>query len=79
MSKRLSVAVAAATAGFVASHLIKSAWWAVSGRKAPERADDMNLPTAQVTVFAALAAAATAIAQTLATRKVLASGHDRAS
>ncbi|MDR1442607.1 MAG: DUF4235 domain-containing protein [Bifidobacteriaceae bacterium] len=66
---RLVSAAAVMAAGFVASHLVKLVWRAVSGRKAPEDAGDLTASTIQVTAFAALVAAVTAIAQTLVTRR----------
>ncbi|MDR0592155.1 MAG: DUF4235 domain-containing protein [Bifidobacteriaceae bacterium] len=72
LSKRIASAAGAMAAGFVASHLVKAAWRAVSGRKAPDQADDLSIPTVQVAVFAALVAAVTAAAQVLASRRILA-------
>jgi hypothetical protein len=69
--KRLYLAAATIAAGFVASHLVKLIWRAISGKKPPEDSDDLTASTIQVTVFAAALAAATAIAQTLASRKAL--------
>ncbi|MDR0627297.1 MAG: DUF4235 domain-containing protein [Bifidobacteriaceae bacterium] len=75
LTKRLYATVAAVAAGFIAGHLVKLVWRAVSGHDAPEDADDMSLSTIQVTAFAAVVAAATAIAQTLASRKALTALH----
>ncbi|MDR2378773.1 MAG: DUF4235 domain-containing protein, partial [Bifidobacteriaceae bacterium] len=69
--KRIYGALAAVAAGFLASRLVKLVWRAVSGQRAPEDAEDLTASTIQVTVFAALLAAATAVAQTLASRKAL--------
>ncbi|MDR1188270.1 MAG: DUF4235 domain-containing protein [Bifidobacteriaceae bacterium] len=71
LTKHLYVTLAAMAAGFVASSLVKVVWRLVAGEKAPEDADDLTASTVQVTVFAAALAAATAIAQTLASRKSL--------
>jgi phosphopantothenoylcysteine synthetase/decarboxylase len=71
LTKRISIALIAGAAGFLASHLVKLAWRAVSGEDAPEEVDNLALPTVQVTVFAAVVAAATAVAETLGTRKAL--------
>ncbi|MDR2564949.1 MAG: DUF4235 domain-containing protein [Bifidobacteriaceae bacterium] len=76
LTQRLATSLAAVAAGFIASHLVKAVWRGVSGQDAPEDPDDLAVSTIQVTVFAAVVAAATAIAQTLATRKALnAFGH----
>jgi hypothetical protein len=77
LTKHIFVSVVAMAAGLAASQLVKLVWRTVSGQKAPEDADDLTASTIQVTVFAAAVAAATAIAQTLASRKTLAAWQRR--
>ncbi|MDR1824806.1 MAG: DUF4235 domain-containing protein [Bifidobacteriaceae bacterium] len=69
--QRLYTTVATVAAGFVAAKVVKLGWKAVSGSKAPDDADDLSASTVQVALFAGLLAAATAVAQTLASRKAL--------
>ncbi|MDR2374343.1 MAG: DUF4235 domain-containing protein [Bifidobacteriaceae bacterium] len=71
LSRRLLTSAVAITAGFAASHIVKLIWRGLSGHKAPEDAEDLDLSTVQVTVFAATLAAAVVAAQTLATRCAL--------
>jgi hypothetical protein len=70
-TKWLYTSLASGVAGFAAARLVHLAWRFVSGKQAPDDSEDMAVSTAQATVFAALAAAAVAAAQTLATRKAL--------
>jgi hypothetical protein len=62
---------AAIVAGFVASHAVALAWRLATGQTPPQDNDDLTLTTSSVVVFAGLLGAATAIAQTLATRQAL--------
>jgi hypothetical protein len=72
LTKWLYTTVATVAAGFVATAAVKLAWRLASGDQAPSDPEDLTASTLQVTVFAALVAAAAAAAQTLAGRKALA-------
>jgi hypothetical protein len=71
LTRWLYSTVATIAAGLVATALVKLVWRVVSGDRAPDDAEDLSASTLQVTLFAAAAAAAVAIAQTLAGRKAL--------
>jgi uncharacterized membrane protein YidH (DUF202 family) len=70
-TKWLYTTVATIAAGFVAGEIVKFVWKAVSGKGAPSDPEDLTASTVQVTLFAVALAAATAAAQTLASRKAL--------
>ncbi|MCL1897757.1 MAG: DUF4235 domain-containing protein [Micrococcales bacterium] len=72
ISNRASGWVTSLVAGLVASRLVKLGWRLVTKSKPPTDKQDLSLSTAQVVSFAALVAAATAVAQTLAERRALA-------
>ncbi|MDR2347206.1 MAG: DUF4235 domain-containing protein [Bifidobacteriaceae bacterium] len=67
----LYTTLASVAAGFVASAVVKLIWKAASGKSAPADPEDLTVSTTQVTLFAVALAAATAAAQTLASRKAL--------
>ena len=71
--------MASAIAGLVASQLVKLVWRLVVRSKPPTDKDDLSLSTAQVVSFAAVLAAATAVAQTLAERRALTRQIERAA
>ncbi|MDR3359074.1 MAG: DUF4235 domain-containing protein [Bifidobacteriaceae bacterium] len=79
LAKWLYTTLATMAAGFVAAEVVKLVWRVVSGEKAPTDADDPATSTLQAAAFAALVAAAVAIAQTLAGRGAakLGSGPDQ--
>jgi len=79
ISRRVSSFVASAIAGLVASQLVKLVWRLVVRSKPPTDKDDLSLSTAQVVSFAAVLAAATAVAQTLAERRALTRQIERAA
>jgi len=71
ISKNLTGWAASVGAGLLAGWLVKLVWRAVAGAKPPSDRDDLSRSTMQVTAFAAVLAAATTAAQTLAKRRAL--------
>jgi hypothetical protein len=59
---------ATVVAGLVASHLVTLAWRLATRSRPPADTEDPRVPTSTAVTFAAVLAAATAVAQTLAAR-----------
>jgi len=71
ISKRSTGWAASLGAGLLAGWSVRAVWRAVTREEPPSDREDLSRSTWQVTVFAGVLAAVTAIAQTLAQRQAM--------
>jgi hypothetical protein len=72
LQRRIYRTVATMAAGLLATHAVTFLWRLATRERPPKDPEDLDVPASTAVIFAALLAAATAIAQTLAARRALA-------